>query len=127
MMALPVVALPILGKSAEEFGFDPATSVMGATVFVGIPFLLLMAAAFRFGRKSMEWTGGNAHKYLRPALLIATWLYFSLNYAFFKFPWPWTTWTVRTPNAIVFTVCAIALTWAAFHYLRVRDKRPTRL
>ena len=127
LMTLPIVALPILGKSAAEFGFDPAASVTTATVFVGIPFLLLTAAAFRFGRGSIEWTRGNAHNYLRPALLIATWLYFGLNYAFFKFPWPWAAWTVRTPNSIVFGVCAIALTWAAFHYSRVSDKRPTRV
>ena len=119
LMALPVVALPILGKSAKQFGFDPASSVMGATVFVGIPFLLLAVVAVRFGRRSIDWTGGNARNYLRPALLIATWLYFGLNYAFFKFPWPWAAWTVRTPNAIVYTICAIALTWAAFHYSQV--------
>jgi hypothetical protein len=119
MMALPVVALPILGKSAAEFGFDPAGSVAGTAVRVGIPLLLLTAVAFRFGQRSIDWTGGNAHKYLRPALLTATWLYFGLNYAFFRFPWPWATWTVRTPNAIVYTICAIALTWAAFHYSRV--------
>jgi hypothetical protein len=121
LMTLPIVALPILGKTAAQFGFDPTSSAVGATVVVGIPFLILTAVAFRFGRRSIEWNSDNAINYLRPALLIATWLYFGLNYAFFKFPWLWVAWTVRTPNAIVYTICAIGLTWAAFHYSQVRD------
>ena len=27
-----------------------------------------------------------------------------------NFPWPWETWTGRTPNGLIFTVCAIGLT-----------------
>jgi hypothetical protein len=37
-------------------------------------------------------------------------MYFGLNYAFFQFPWPWNTWTTRTPNALIFAVCAVGLT-----------------
>jgi len=51
---------------------------------------------------------------------MTTWLYFGLNYAFFHYPWPWATWTARTPNALVFTACAISLTLAA-----LRSRAPT--
>ena len=114
LMVLPVVALPILGKTAAGMGFPPPTSVVGAGLLVGLPFLLLTILAIRFSRGAVVRPETRARDFLRPALLIATWLYFGLNYAFFEFPWPWLTWTTRTPNAIVFTICAIALTWTAF-------------
>jgi hypothetical protein len=44
-------------------------------------------------------------------LLLATWLYVALNFAFFAYPWPWATWTNRTLHAIVFAACALAVTW----------------
>ena len=47
------------------------------------------------------------------ALLFNSWLYFGLNYAFFRFPWPWAEWTSRTPNGIIFTVCVLGLTGLA--------------
>ncbi len=36
------------------------------------------------------------------------WFYFALNFAFFRFPWPWKPWTSRTPSAIIFIVYALA-------------------
>jgi hypothetical protein len=47
-------------------------------------------------------------------LLLATWTYFALNFAFFRFPWPWSDWTARTPNAMVFFFCAVGLTAATW-------------
>ena len=44
------------------------------------------------------------------ALLFCTWIFFSLNFAFFDFPWPWEAWSGRTPNAILFFAAAIGLT-----------------
>ena len=54
----------------------------------------------------------DAAAYARPALLTAAWTYFLLNFAFFDFPWPWQSWTVRTPNALAFAVCVAGLTLA---------------
>src|SRR5262249_18267632 len=108
-MALPVVALPILGKTGAALGLytdAPFLGILGVVVV----FVLLLVAAIWFARRSPH---DDARSYLSPALLIATWLYFILNYAFFKFPWPWASWTSRTPNALVYTFCAFALTWAA--------------
>ncbi len=53
------------------------------------------------------------YHFARIGLLLCTWMYFLLNYAFFRFPWPWAEWTGRTPNGIIFTVCAVGLTLAA--------------
>jgi hypothetical protein len=63
-------------------------------------------------------------EFARRALLLSTWLYFGLNYAFFRFPWPWAKWTGRTPNAIAFTVCAVGLTVACLT-IRWRRRAPT--
>ena len=42
----------------------------------------------------------------RIGLPVAVWLYFGLNFAFFRIPWPWKEWTGRTPSGIIFFVCA---------------------
>jgi hypothetical protein len=116
-MALPVVAFPILGKTGNAMGFPP-TSFVGAGLFLGLPFLLLTALALRFSRAAAVRPETSGRDYLVPALLITIWLYFGLNYAFFNFPWPWQPWTVRTPNAIVFTICALVLSLVAIQHRR---------
>jgi len=105
LTALPVVALPILGKTALAMGFGAGNWLVPA-----LGFVVLLAVAHGFGRSAIH---SKAHTHLNPGLLTATWLYFSLNYAFFKFPWPWREWTVRTPNALVYTIFALVLTWWA--------------
>jgi hypothetical protein len=122
LMALPVVAFPILAKTGEAMGFPPSTSVIGAGLFVALPFVLLMLLAMHFSRSAFVRPETCARDYLSPTLLIVTWLYFALNYAFFKFPWPWQTWTARTPNAMIFMICALALTSAALKFRR-SDRR----
>ena len=121
LMALPVVALPIFGRTGIAMGFPPAT-VFGAVLFIGLPFLGLTWLAMRFARAPAVRPETRARDYLCPALLLVTWLYFALNYAFFKFPWPWQPWTVRTPNAIIYAICALALTCLAWK----RWGRPTK-
>jgi hypothetical protein len=126
LMALPVVAFPILGKTGAAMGFPPSTSAIGAALFLALPCVLLTFLAMHFSRAAAVRPESRARDYLSSALLIVTWLYFGLNYAFFKFPWPWQTWTARTPNAIVFALCAIALTWAALKFRRLDGLGPQR-
>ena len=118
LMALPVVAFPILGKTGAALGFPPSTSMVGAGLFMALPFVVLSFVAMRFSIASAR-PATRARDCLSPTLLLVTWLYFGLNYAVFGFPWPWQRWTTRTPSAIVFTVCSLALTWAA-----LKSKRP---
>ena len=61
----------------------------------------------------------DSSTFLRIALLLSTWTYFLLNYAFFRFPFPWSEWTGRTPNGIIFTVYAAGLTLLAISKRRV--------
>jgi hypothetical protein len=118
LMTLPVIALPILGKTSAAMGYPPGNSVIGAVAFTLLPFLALAFLAIRMARNTRVRSGIRAGDQLSKVLLLITWLYFSLNYAFFKFPWPWRSWTARTPNGIIYTLCALSLTWIAIKHLK---------
>jgi hypothetical protein len=45
-----------------------------------------------------------------------------LNFAFFRFPWPWETWTARTPNSLFYTVCVLGLTVACLTLGQGRER-----
>jgi hypothetical protein len=113
LVLLPVTALPIAGKTLRELGYKEHAIALptGWAVYVVLPLVLTSVAAIWLGRRahSTQATAGNC---LRPALLLTTWLYFGLNFAFFRFPWFWQPWTPRTPNAVFFTVAAVGLTLA---------------
>lgn len=117
----PITVIPIAGKTyvnlvTEAHALPPAA---GALLYLILPIALGLAAAVRLGIRVRD--GRPAGDVVGPALLIATWLYFGLNFAFFRFPWPWAGWTSRTPNGIIYTVCALALTALALSLRR----RPT--
>ncbi len=115
LFLLPITALPICGKTLQNLAYEqPLISpAWGWAWFVVLPLAVTVAAAVKLQRR-VETAGSEAGAaVLRPALLLAGWLYFGLNYAFFQFPWPWGPWTARTPNALVYTVCLAGLTWLA--------------
>jgi hypothetical protein len=114
----PMTLLPIAGKTLDQLAYQERAVSVGAgwAIYSVLPMLVAVAAAVYFARQaSRERDGRN---FLRAALLLSTWMYFLLNYAFFRFPWPWAPWTGRTPNGIIFTVCAAGLT------VLVISKRP---
>lgn len=113
LLLLPITLIPIAGKTVDvlvqlESVWPP---VLGWTVLLILPLAIAITFTLWADRKSAA--GSQAHTVLRPVLLVVTWIYFGLNFAFFRFPWPWSDWTSRTPNALVFTVCALGLTAGA--------------
>ena len=110
LLVLPVTALPIAGKTLRELGYLQHTIPLSLAwlLYFILPIALTTTAALLFARA--ETAERACHRFLPGALLITTWTYFSLNFAFFRFPWPWSEWTARTPNAVVYIVCAIGLT-----------------
>lgn len=110
LVMLPITAFPIAGKTLRELSYQQHVigPAWGWTIYVLVPIGLCLGMAVYLGRRMEQ--PMPARTFLRPVLLLTTWLYFGLNYAFFRFPWPWETWTVRTPNAIVYTICALGLT-----------------
>jgi len=113
LLALPITVLPIAGKTLAQLGYKEQiiSAPWGWLLYVIIPLGLTTVVAIWFAQRAVH--GQSGRVFTRGALLLATWLYFGLNYAFFHFPWPWSIWTSRTPNAIIFTVCALGLTLAA--------------
>ena len=112
LVIFPITLLPICGKTVKQLVYQEAaiTPVAGWWVYLIIPLLISTAIAIWFGSQTMKkQTGYNLTRF---GLLLSTWTYFMLNFAFFRFPWPWDTWTSRTPNGIIFTICALGLTAA---------------
>jgi len=62
----------------------------------------------------------SSHRWLRTVLLLNVGLYLGLNFAFFRFPWPWIPWTARTPNALFFLLAAGVLAWIGLEAGRCR-------
>jgi hypothetical protein len=109
-MALPITLLVIAGKTVLELVYvkDAISAGAGWAVYFWLPMLVATAAAVWFALKARA--GQSGQSFARAALLLTTWTYFLLNFAFFRFPWPWEAWTSRTPNAAIFTICAAGLT-----------------
>ena len=118
LMILPITALPIAGKTLRQLSFQEhqLSVAAGVVVYLILPLCLTAAAALAFSRHAT--TSNSARPFTRWALLLCTWLYFGLNNAFFRFPWPWEDWTSRTPNGLIFFVCTVSLTAASLLYGR---------
>jgi hypothetical protein len=112
LLVLPVTLVPIAGKTIRNLVYEShAVSPEAGWVLYGVlPVVLTTAAALGFARQVGR--GLSGREFARWTLLLNAWLYFGLNYAFFRFPWPWEKWTGRTPNAMAFTVCVLGLTLA---------------
>lgn len=110
---LPLVTMPIAGKTVVELVYNDAVMapLSGWILYLVLPLAATTLASMTFSRAN--WRSRPAHVIVRPVLLLATWLFFGLNFAMFHHPWPWTEWTQRTPHALVFAVCAVGLTWLA--------------
>jgi len=122
LLALPIVILPIAGKTLRYVCYEreQLTVELGWTIYVAVPLVVMMVAALLLARGAMKPGGGST--FSRWSLLLMTWTLFALNFAFFEFPWPWEAWTIRTPNAIIYSICTIGLTGAALFVSREPPK-----
>jgi len=118
LVVLPITAVPIAGKTLRQLCFreQQVSATVGVIVYLVLPLCVATAAAIAFSRHATQ--PNSARRFTRWALLLCTWLYFGLNFAFFRFPWPWHAWTGRTPNGMIFLVCALGLTSASLFYGR---------
>ncbi len=114
----PMVLIPIAGKTLKHVSYDTELfSVAGGWIgFVVLPIALASIAVPFFARRALS---SDARSFASLALVCVAWMYFGLNYAFFEFPWPWTDWTGRTPSGLIFSVCVLSLTAAAWYYGRI--------
>ncbi len=116
----PVILVPVAGKTFRNMVVEGGMMgpAAGALVLLALP-LVASAGMGEWLRHKAEAPGARAGSWLGTGLLFVASLYFGLNFAFFGFPWPWATWTARTPNALVFAGCLGVLAWIA----RRRDGR----
>jgi hypothetical protein len=119
LMVFPITLVPISGDTVSTLVYEnPVIDVAsGWTLYAIIPLELSLLAALWFKSYSTEI---NGLEFARRALLLNAWMFFLLNWAEFRSPWPWAPWTTRTPNGIIFTVCIFALTGLA---LALRDRK----
>ncbi len=117
LQIFPLTLLPIAGKTVRQLVYNEAAiqPQLGWILYLIIPIALSLFLAIWFKRRFAE---RPSLRFTGYALLINTWMYFLLNFAFFRFPWPWAEWTSRTPNAIIFTIGAIGLTIAFFLHIK---------
>ncbi len=111
LMLLPITAIPFAGKTVRQLVYEQhaIAADLGWALYIIFPLTVTTICAVVFTLASRR--NPPARAYLRITLLVTAWLYFLLNYAFFNFPMPWETWTSRTPNAVVFTICLTGLTF----------------
>ncbi len=121
-VVLPITLLPICGKTVRQLVYrerliDPQ---LGWAVYFWLPMIAAATVALYLAGQAKHWSG---RQFAAVALPLATWVYFGLNFAFFRFPWPWRDWTARTPNAILFAICAVGLTTLAVVYGRQKGEQ----
>ena len=117
-LLLPVTAVPIAGKTFREMVIKTPTvsTPVGIVVFLVIPIAMTALLACWWSRPSQQTR--PAVRFAPWLLLVVTWLYFGLNFAFFQFPFPWNAWTTRTPNAIFYFIAACCLTILSVTHIR---------
>lgn len=110
LQILPLILIPIAGKTLLNLAYEEGQIGVAAgwLLYVVLPLAIPLAVAVWELRKPPEVRDGL--EFIRRTLLLNAWIYFLLNFAFFRFPWPWSDWTSRTPNAILFAVCLAGLT-----------------
>ena len=110
LQVLPLTMIPIAGKTVRELVYreNSIEVVPGWILYAVVPWSVGLIFAIWSGSSSRRQSHG--HSFVRWSLLITTWTYFGLNFAFFRFPWPWEEWTGRTASGLVFTFCTFVLT-----------------
>lgn len=110
LLLFPIVAAPICGKSlrALVYGSPQLSGGDGWLWSAALPMAVLSYAAVAWMMRGLS--RESAGRFAAQGLLLTTWIYFLLNTIFFDFAWPWQTWTGRTPNQILFMLCALVIT-----------------
>lgn len=119
MVALPIVVLPIAGKTIRHivYGTQHIEPDLGWLVYGVIPVALALVLALVLYFAGNQ--GQSGRQFARWTLLFTAWVFFLLNFAFFEFSWPWVPldqWTDRTPNTVLFTIALFGITLVTLLY-----------
>lgn len=108
-----IVLLPISAKTIRELSYNHQEwNTPTSYIFLGvIPFLLACWASKELFRGISKNNVILSYRSFLASALGMTWIYFLLNFAFFRFPWIWAPWTPRTLNGIIFLTCTLLMTY----------------
>ncbi|MCA9189768.1 MAG: hypothetical protein R3E01_08655 [Pirellulaceae bacterium] len=126
LFPLPLVAVTIVGKTLREMSYahTEIPPVIGWLLLIALPLSIVTGVAVWMIRAS-DRESLRATSYAKTGLLLNVWLYFGLNFVFFRYPLPWMDWTGRTPSGLIFFFCSIVLTAGAF-FLGTTRRRDLR-
>lgn len=124
LLFLPVTVLPIATKTVMQLAFGEAVidPVLGWLVYAGLPLLVAFGVAAQLIVRSRD--SAASSWWLALPLLTHTLTFCGLNFAFFHYPWPWLSWTGRTPNAMAFLLASLILLFVAIRALIQRPPDP---
>jgi hypothetical protein len=121
-VCLPITALPIAGKTLRQLAYrnNDISLLFGWLIYFMVPLILVTWFAIRLIHRADKKLNGDV--FCRWTLIVCTILYFALNWAFFRFPWPWSDWTGRTPSGIIFIICAAGILLLTFYFENRRGR-----
>ena len=116
LICLPITALPIAGKTLRYLAYrtNDVSLITGWVIYFFIPLIFITWFSLKLIRNQNNHSNGMS--FIRYTLCINTVFYFFMNWSFFNWPWPWTTWTMRTPSGIIFLFCTISLLFLINYY-----------
>ena len=111
LMVLPLALVPIAGKTLRNLSYEHAewTPQLGWIVLVILPLAVACEVALALTRRFQAEPRADATRCAQWGLATSTVLFTGLNFAFFRFPWPWEEWTGRTPSGLLLGICAAGL------------------
>ena len=111
IVAAPIAAKTFHGLCVENHDIAP---ILGFVLFGALPLILLASG--------MPWRGNpTSGRFCAKALLASALVFFWLNLAFFRFPWPWEPPTGRSPSLLIFSLQMLVLGWVAWRSARAID------
>ena len=115
-VCLPITALPIAGKTLRQLAYrtDDISLLPGWLIYFLLPMMVVTWFAIRLIQRTDKKLNGDI--FCRWTLIICTIFYFVLNWAIFRFPWPWSDWTGRTPSGIIFILCTGGILLLAIYF-----------
>lgn len=113
-LTLPIVMIPIAGKTVRNLVYEETAIVpaLGWLVYFALPVLAALWLARMLCRNQSQHSAAHAAGW---TLLLTSTAFWYLNFAFFRYPWPWTDWTSRTIHGIIYTIGWFALGWLGLH------------
>jgi hypothetical protein len=107
-LTLPIVLIPIAGKTVRELVYYEAelAHLVGWLAYFAVPVAMALLLAWQLGRRQPSQRAAHAAAII---LLFSATTFWFLNFAFFRYPWPWVEWTQRTLHGLIYTVCWLGL------------------